>query len=432
MSSRRDFMKSMVALGALDIVVPASAHGNEPVAEVASGAKDRRYWTSVMERLAEPVLSHLAKGELKQVMPVETSGDVAARSTCTHLEAFGRLMAGLAPWLAADVPEAEVPGQRRYRELALASLDMATNPESPDFLNFREGGQPLVDTAFLAQGLLRAPKVFLEPMTDRLRKQLVNALVSSRVIQPSPSNWVMFAAMVEALLFELGEETDEARLESCLRMMLQWYKGDGMYGDGEFFRFDYYNSFVIQPMLIDVLEVLNRHDPRYQSVWETVVKRAQRYAEIQERLIAPDGTFPCVGRSMAYRFGALQTLSQVALMRLLPDHVAPGQVRAALTAVICRMVEAPGTFNENGWLQVGFCGHQPGMGEGYISTGSLYLCSVGLLPLGLATSDAFWADPPTPWTSQKVWSGEDMPRDHALRDDPTPVEVPTLTSRHRA
>lgn len=432
MNSRRDFMKSMVALGALDLVVPPSAHGNEPVAEVTSGADDRRYWVSVMERLAEPVLSNLAKGELKRVLPVETSGDMAARSTSTHLEAFGRLMAGIAPWLAAEVPEDEVSRQRRYRELALASLDMATNPESPDFLNFCEGGQPLVDTAFLAQGLLRAPKALLEPMTDRLRKQLVNALIASRVIQPSPSNWLMFAAMVEALLFELGEETDEARLEACLRMMLAWYKGDGMYGDGEWFRFDYYNSFVIQPMLIDVLEVLKRYDPRFQSVWETVVKRARRYAEIQERLIAPDGTFPCVGRSMAYRFGALQTLSQVALMRLLPDHVAPGQVRAALTAVIRRMVEAPGTFDENGWLQVGFCGHQPGMGEGYISTGSLYLCSVGLLPLGLTTTDPFWADLSAPWTSQRVWSGEDIPRDHALRDDSTPIEVPTLTSRRRA
>lgn len=424
-------MKSVVALGALDVVGSVQAHDGELEAGVPSGAEDRRYWASVLERLTEPVLSNLARGELKRVMPVETSGDRAARSATTHLEAFGRLMAGIAPWLAADVSKEEAQTQRRYRELALASLDMATNPESPDYLNFDQGGQPLVDAAFLAQGLLRAPKVLLDPLSDRLRMQLVHALKSSRVIEPSPSNWVMFAAMVEALLFELGEETVEARLEASLRHMLGWYKGDGMYGDGEWFRCDYYNSFVIQPMLLEVLEVLKRHDPRYQSVWETVVRRARRWAEIQERFIAPDGTFPCVGRSMAYRFGAFQTLSQTALMRLLPDHVAPGQVRAALTAVIRRMIEAPGTFDADGWLRIGFCGHQPAMGEGYISTGSLYLCSVGLLPLGLAMTEPFWADPPTPWTSQRLWAGEDLPRDHALRDEPTPVEVPTLTSRRR-
>ena len=48
-----------------------------------------------------------------------------------------------------------------------------------------------------------------------------------------------------------------------------------------------------------------------------------------------------------------------------------------------RSLEAPDSFDANGWLQIGFCGHQPGVGETYISTGSLYLCAVGLLPLGL-------------------------------------------------
>jgi hypothetical protein len=30
-----------------------------------------------------------------------------------------------------------------------------------------------------------------------------------------------------------------------------WYKGDGFYGDGPDFHWDYYNSFVIQPMLLE-------------------------------------------------------------------------------------------------------------------------------------------------------------------------------------
>jgi hypothetical protein len=58
--------------------------------------------------------------------------------------------------------------------------------------------------------------------------------------------------------------------------------------------------------------------------------------------------------------------------------------------------------------------HQPGIGESYISTGSLYLCSVALLPLGLPPDDPFWASPPQPWTSARAWSGEPFPIDHAL------------------
>ena len=77
-------------------------------------------------------------------------------------------------------------------------------------------------------------------------------------------------------------------------------------------------------------------------------------------------------------------------------------------------MEAPNTFDADGWLRIGFCGHQPGVGERYISTGSVYLCAVGLLPLGLAPTEEFWAAPPQPWTSVLAWSGQPFPIDHAL------------------
>src|SRR5258708_13873728 len=96
-------------------------------------------------------------------------------------------------------------------------------------------------------------------------------------------------------------------------------------------------------------------------------------------MISPEGTFPPIGRSLAYRFGALQLLGQMALRRELPDGVTPAQVRTAMTAVIRRMIEAPRTFDANGWLAIGFAGHQPPIGEGYISTGNLYLCTAGLI-----------------------------------------------------
>jgi hypothetical protein len=175
-----------------------------------------------------------------------------------------------------------------------------------------------------------------------------------------------------------------------------------------------------------VLGALRRKDKRFKTAHVAVLSRSRRYAEIQERLIAPDGTFPSVGRSITYRFGAFQTLGQMALLHQLPERVKPAQVRCALTAVIRRMIEAPGTFDERGWLRVGFCGHQLPLGERYISTGSLYLCSAGLLPLGLPPADAFWADPPARWTAQRLWSGESLSADQALRDGREPIEVPTL------
>lgn len=58
---------------------------------------------------------------------------------------------------------------------------------------------------------------------------------------------------------------------------------------------------------------------------------------------------------------------------------------------------------------IGLCGHQPGLGEIYISTGSLYLASTAFLPLGLPESDEFWSAPAEPWSSVKIWSGCDLP-----------------------
>jgi hypothetical protein len=403
---RREFLGS--AAGAL---VVAAREGPAPAP--APGA-DREYWISVARRLADPVLTNLAKGTLKARMPVEQAPG-ASRAAVTHLEALGRLLAGIAPWLELGddgTPEGALRG--KYADLARRAIASAVDPASPDFLNFTRERQPLVDAAFVAHALLRAPRALVEGLPPVVRANLVKALQSTRVITPAYSNWLLFTAMVEAGLARLGAEWDSTRVDYALREHAQWYKGDGVYGDGPEFHWDYYNSFVIQPMLLDVLDACGPQSAAWQAMRAPAAARARRHAAQLERLVSPEGTFPAIGRSIAYRFGALQLLAQMALQRDLPEGVAPPQVRAALTAVIRRSIEAPGTFDDQGWLRIGFCGHQPGIGERYISTGSLYLCAVGLLPLGLPATDPFWSAPAQPWTAKRAWAGEAFPIDHAL------------------
>ena len=379
-----------------------------------TGAGDRAAWVAVLRRLADPVLTNLAQETLKLRMPVEEAQG-ANRAGVTHLEALGRLVAGIAPWLELGADDSEEGRLRaRYADLARRAIDRAVDPSSKDFLNFSKGGQPLVDAAFLAQGLLRAPRALRESLDDGTKKHLVAALESSRTVQPGFNNWLLFSATVEAALNRLGAPWDRMRVDYALRQHDQWYKGDGAYGDGPAFHWDYYNSFVIHPMLLDVLDVFRDQHAAWKDLAAREEKRAQRYAAVLERLIAPDGSFPPIGRSIAYRFGALQVLAQMALRRALPEGVPPAQARAALTASIRKSIEAPGTFDANGWLRIGFCGHQPGVGERYISTGSLYLCAVGLLPLGLPAADEFWSAAAQPWTSVRAWSGQPFPIDHAL------------------
>ena len=399
---RRRFLQS----AALSAAVPAAPQPAE---------SDREYWLRILSKLSDPVLRNLAAGTLKLHMPVESLGNVADRKRYTHLEAFARLLAGIAPWLEATLPPgAERDRQQQYAALARQAMRSAVDPQSPDHLNFHDGGQPVVDCGFLSQALLRAPGELWKKLEPQTQGQLRDALLSSRAIQPGFNNWLLFSATVEAALAMMGGEWDSMRVDYALREHQQWYVGDGLYGDGPQFHFDYYNSFVIQPMLVDVLSALNRRNRAWAGITSDVMARARRYAAIQERLIAPDGSFPAVGRSIAYRCGAFHLLAQMALRRELPAPLTPGWVRSALTAVIRRTLEAPGTFDANGWLTVGLCGNQPHLGEGYISTGSLYLCATALLPLGLAPSDPFWAAPSEAWTSKRLWSGQDAPADHAL------------------
>ncbi len=385
-----------------------------------SDLSTRAYWLSVLTRVGEPVLTAASRGELKKKMPIESRAPRDDRAKYTHLEAVARLLTGIAPWLeleetGSDTEESKL--RAKYRRLALGAIDKITDPESPDHCNFSVGGQPVVDAAFLAQALLRAPKQLWAALPKCCQKNVIASLQATRVIKPNESNWLLFSAIIEAVLAKFGGEGAWKRepIDYALKRHESWYKGDGAYGDGAEFHWDYYNSFVIQPMLLDVLDAVGDRGPWVDEKFpERVRARARRYAAVQERLISPEGTLPPIGRSLAYRFGTLQLLGQIALRHDLPPELNPAQVRCGMTAVIRRLIEAPNTFDAEGWLRVGFFGSQPSIGETYISTGSTYLCAAGLLPLALPASDPFWSAPDADWTSRKVYAGVDVPTDHAL------------------
>jgi hypothetical protein len=379
---------------------------------------DRQYWCDLSYRIAHPLLSALGRGELKRQMPVEQHPNATGREHFAHLEGMGRLLCGIAPWLESG-SDAGREGEQRAEltALARAGIRFAVDPSSPDYMNFggAHGGQPLVDAAFFAQALLRAPDALWGGLSADTQKMVVQALKQTREITPGFNNWLLFSAMIEAFLLQAGEaDWDGMRVDYAVRQHEQWYKGDGIYGDGPSFHWDYYNSFVIQPMMVDIGNVLAAHGHLSDARHEAIMQRSQRYAAILERLISPEATYPAIGRSLAYRMGAFQSLSQMALLGRLPDGVAPAQVRCALTALMRRQMSAPHTFDADGWLRIGLYGHQPEAGETYICTGSLYLCAVALLPLGLPPTDSFWSDPPAPWTQQRVWGGEAFPIDKAL------------------
>jgi Uncharacterized protein conserved in bacteria len=384
---------------------------------------DRAYWADLAYKMAYPVLSEMANGTLQKNMLVEVSPNWDGRDKkVTYMEAFGRLMAGIAPWLALpDDGTAEGAQRRELRDLALKAYKNAVDPESPDYLLWRGHGQALVDAAYIAESFLRAWDTLWEPLDDTTKKRCIEEFTQLRRVDPPYTNWLLFSSTIESLLCKAGAECDEYRINSAARKMEEWYTGDGWYADGPNFAFDYYSSYVFHPMYLETLATM-RDCGRYTRIdypkyYDRALKRAQKYAIVLERFISPEGTFPVFGRSIPYRMATMQPLALMAWYGKLPEGLSNGQVRSALTAVMHRMFDGKENFNEKGFLTIGFSGHQPNVADWYTNNGSLYMTSLAFMPLGLPASHPFWTDAPQPWTQQKAWSGKPFPKDHHWSDD---------------
>ncbi|QNK61602.1 DUF2264 domain-containing protein [Pedobacter sp. PAMC26386] len=408
--------KTTLILSFLLIVFSSASAQQEKNKKASTGAQDRQVWVKALYKISYPVVQNLAKGTLKKNMPLETGPKYGLNlKSVTYLEAVGRTMAGLAPWLALpDDGTEEGKMRKEMRMLLLKGLANAVDPKSPDYLNFRTESQPIVDAAYVAQAFIRAPKALWEPLDKETKVRFVEEFKSLRNRSGAYNNWLLFSGLTEGFLLSIGEQYDPARVQFAVNKIKEWYVGDSWYSDGEKFSMDYYNSYVIHTMLVDLLKILADHKKAAVTDYDQALKRMVRYSEYLERVISPEGTYPAYGRSITYRTAAFQALAQTALMEKLPAHVKPAQVRCGLTKVIHNMFDGNQNFDEKGWLVLGFNGHQPAIADYYTSTGSLYMATLGFLTLGLPANNEFWTAPAAPWTSLKAWTGEEVVKDYKV------------------
>ena len=75
------------------------------IEEQAPVWNDRIFWVSTLQKIAFPVLNHLARGSLRKNMPFESKSTDGQKFV--YLEAFARVFNGIAPWLelGADTSE---------------------------------------------------------------------------------------------------------------------------------------------------------------------------------------------------------------------------------------------------------------------------------------------------------------------------------------
>jgi len=412
---RREFISSAVLAGvALSASDSAVARRTSEVA-----TDDRQYMLNLLARMAQPVLRPMSEGKLQAVFKPELSPTWDGRNAkVAYLECFGRLISGIAPWLALpDDDSAEGKLRALLRQQALASYTHSVDPASPDYLLWREAPQALVDSAYFTNAFLRAPQQLWEPLDATTKKRVIEEIKGLRRFSPPYTNWLLFAAMNEAFLLSIGEQWDPVRIDLAVRKINEWYVGDGWYADGPRFHFDHYGSYVIHPMLVEILEVLLATKATFNSLnaaalLDQAYKRMQRYGEHLERLVAPDGSYAPIGRSLTYRTAVFQPLGLLAWRKRLPATLPEGQVRAATLAAQRAVFRFPSNFDEQSFLTIGFAGHQPKLGDWYSNAGSMYITAASLMALGLPAADSYWTSPALPWTSKKAFSGQEFPKDY--------------------
>ena len=356
----------------------------------------------------------MSKGSLKKNMLVEYSPFFDKRDKgVLYLECFGRLMDGISPWLTLpyeNTKEGRI--RKKLKNLAMKSYKNAVDPNNPDFLLWYANNtrQPLVDAAYLAESFLRAPELWNE-LDENTKKRYIECFNITRKYEPYKSNWLLFSGIIECFFVMIGEIPDLEKMYNITNQINLWYVGDGWYSDGKYFAMNYYNSFVIHPMLIQMLEIMEKNNISAPINSTTAIKRMQKFNIFMERLISPEGTFPAFGRSIVYRLGVFQTLAMSVWRIGLPPPLTNGGVRNALTKVMINMFRVKNNFNEKGFLTLGFAGHQPNVANLYSNNGSSYLTSLVLLILGVPPNHPFWTDKEQNWTAQNAWSGKEFPMD---------------------
>lgn len=384
------------------------------IEEQAPVWEDRIFWISTLQKIAFPVLNNLARGTLRKTMPYESNSDEGQKFV--YLEAFARVFNGIAPWLelGADGSE-EGKVREKYLQLTLKAIKNAVSTNSNDYIFVVEPKQSLVEVALFAQGLLRAKnKIWLNLPMD-VQARIIRELKNTRIIAPYENHWLLFTSMIEAALLEFTGECDKERLNYAItKFRDELYLGDGIYSNGSDFETGYFNSLVIHPMINDILMVMRKYGLQEGEFLDVQLMRSSRLASQLERIISPEGTYPLVGKALAYRCAVFHLLSQAALFKILPRNISPAQVRCALTKVLQRQFTGNQNFNSEGWLICGLNGSQIEICEDNINTGSIYSCCAVFLPLGLKANDIFWKAPAEEWSSQKAWNGHQLESDQSI------------------
>ena len=300
------------------------------------------------------------------------------------MEAWARPLWGLAPFWAGGGRSSD----GFFESVYSVGLAAGTDPGHPEYWGTcRDHDQMFVEMAAIAYGLLLAPDVLWEPLSDLERGHVVTWLSQVNSHAFPPGNWLWFRVLVNLALREISGIYDGDTIQSDFDSLDSYYETNGWYKDGPSGIPDYYNAMTFQ--FFSLLYVW-RFGALDAVRTERFTRRLRLFAADYVRLFAARGEGVPYGRSMTYRFAQAGFWSMTAAAGIdLGDEFAPG----VLKGLVARNVDAwngRAICDNGGVLSVGYKYPNLHMAEGYNAAGSPLWCLMAFACLALPADDAFW------------------------------------------
>lgn len=301
----------------------------------------------------------------------------------TYMEAFSRPLWALVPfWAGGGTDSGEIDFADIYRRGLIAGSD----PESEEYWGeCVPFDQRFVEMAAISYGILFAPEVVWNPLSDSEKSNLAAYLNKINDNELPVCNWILFAVLVNIAMKKVGMQNNEDMLERYLDGLETFYLGNGWYRDGDSYQKDYYISFAIHFYSLIYASVMENEDRERSQLYK---ERALLFAKQFIYWFDEDGDAIPFGRSLTYRFSQVSFFSAclIAGIEPFPIPVMKGLIVRHLEEWLKRDI-----FDRDGVLTIGYGYTNLNMSERYNAPGSPYWGMKTFAFLMLPDDHPFWS-----------------------------------------
>jgi len=346
-------------------------------------------------RLLEPLAALMQPGraDLPIIGPASDHDAQADR-----LESFARPMLLAAFWLQAIDRDGNVSAEdRAFRDRIAAwfhqGLALGTDPAHPQYwgpdANYH---QHHVEMGLMAIALQFARESLWEPLAPVIKDQVAAWFGTCRGGGIVNNNHLFMSVHILEFLRTIGHEhrTDATVIEHHLDQLETMHRGGGWFEDGINQAYDHYNAYAFHFYGLCWARLHGHRDPARAERWRGW---ARLFIDDYQHFFAASGEHPAFGRSIMYRFNAVNVFGLGAAEGC--SDLPPGRLRRLCLNNIAFFLNRPIT-QEQGCLAFGWLDHFEDLAEAYSCAASPYWAAKGFALLLIPPDQPFWTAPDTP------------------------------------